>query len=242
MLPQTALINQASDSLLVGVYRYCVAGGGLIERAKLQFDIANLRKGVVECLNAAERDRAWWHLQLKIHLCLPWADYSKANVSGSDWAVVEVAKYAGNNRCKANRCPAQGPIATCLAAFFDSVALAKNLGLLVIHVTRLRPRWNTCRMSFLVALIAIVDSTPMIVDDNYNSPGTIGFIVTFAVAGIAVFLFFDMNRRIRKTRYRQEIREKLAEEELGNIELKKPDRPAPPAKPRRENPDSDPGQ
>ena len=97
-------------------------------------------------------------------------------------------------------------------------------------------------MSFLVALIAIVDSTPMIVDDNYNSPGTIGFIVTFAVAGIAVFLFFDMNRRIRKTRYRQEIREKLAEEELGNFELKKPDRPAPPAKPRRENPELDPGQ
>lgn len=97
-------------------------------------------------------------------------------------------------------------------------------------------------MSFLVALIAIVDSTPLIVDDNYNSPGTIGFIVTFAVAAIAVFLFFDMNRRIRKTRYRQEIREKLAEEELGNIELKKPDRPAPPTKPRRENPESDPGQ
>ena len=67
-------------------------------------------------------------------------------------------------------------------------------------------------MSFLVALVALVDSTPMIVDDNYNSPGTIGFIVTFVVAAIAVLLFFDMNRRIRKTRYRQEIREKLAEE------------------------------
>ena len=97
-------------------------------------------------------------------------------------------------------------------------------------------------MSFLVALVALVDSTPMIVDDNYNSPGTIGFIVTFIVAAIAVLLFFDMTRRIRKTRYRQEIREKLAEEELGNIELKKRDRPAPPAKPRRENPESGPDQ
>ena len=67
-------------------------------------------------------------------------------------------------------------------------------------------------MSFLVALVALVDSTPMIVDDNYNSPGTIGFILTFVVAAIAVLLFFDMNRRIRKTRYRQEIRKKLAEE------------------------------
>ena len=97
-------------------------------------------------------------------------------------------------------------------------------------------------MSFLVALVALVDSTPMIVDDNYNSPGTIGFIVTFIVAAIAVLLFFDMNRRIRKTRYRQEIREKLAEEELGNIQLKKPDRAAPPAKPRRENPEPGPDQ
>ena len=44
-------------------------------------------------------------------------------------------------------------------------------------------------MSFLVALVALVDSTPMIVDDNYNSPGTIGFIVTFVVAAIAVLLF-----------------------------------------------------
>lgn len=95
-------------------------------------------------------------------------------------------------------------------------------------------------MSFLATLLAIVDSTPLVVDDNYNSPGTIGFIVTFAVAAIAVLLFFDMNRRIRKSRYRQEIREKLAEEELGNIELKKPDRPAPPSKPRRESPESDP--
>ena len=97
-------------------------------------------------------------------------------------------------------------------------------------------------MSFLVALVALVDSTPMIVDDNYNSPGTIGFIVTFVVAATAVLLFFDMNRRIRKTRYRQEIRQKLAEEELGNIELKKPDRPAPPAKPQRENPEPGPDQ
>ena len=94
-------------------------------------------------------------------------------------------------------------------------------------------------MKFLIALSSIIGSTPMIVDDNYNSPGTIGFIVTFAVAAIAVLLFFDMNRRVRKTRYRQEIRQKLAEEELGNIELKKPDRPEPPAKPRRENQESD---
>lgn len=72
-----------------------------------------------------------------------------------------------------------------------------------------------------------------VADDTYNSPGTIGFIITFAVAVGAVFLFFDMNRRIRKTRYRAEIRERLAEEELSGYTPEKPERPEPPAKPQR---------
>jgi hypothetical protein len=72
-----------------------------------------------------------------------------------------------------------------------------------------------------------------VADDNYNSPGTIGFIITFAVAVGAVFLFFDMNRRIRKTKYRSEIREKLAEEDLLSFGHEKPQRPEPPTKPQR---------
>jgi hypothetical protein len=71
-----------------------------------------------------------------------------------------------------------------------------------------------------------------VADDTYNSPGTIGFIITFAVAVGAVFLFFDMNRRIRRTKYREEIREKLAQEELSSPG-EKPSRPEPPAKPQR---------
>ncbi len=71
-----------------------------------------------------------------------------------------------------------------------------------------------------------------VADDTYNSPGTIGFIITFAVAVGAVFLFFDMNRRIRRTKYREEIREKLAQEELSRPS-EKPSRPEPPAKPQR---------
>lgn len=91
-------------------------------------------------------------------------------------------------------------------------------------------------MEFLFLALTVFGETPTpVADDTYNSPGTIGFIITFAVAVIAVLLFFDMNRRVRKTRYRSEIRQRLAEEELGNIEISKPDRPEPPAKPKREN-------
>lgn len=72
-----------------------------------------------------------------------------------------------------------------------------------------------------------------VADDTYNSPGTIGFIITFAVAVGAVFLFFDMNRRVRNTKYRAEIRERLAQEELSNLNTDKPERPEPPAKPQR---------
>jgi hypothetical protein len=71
-----------------------------------------------------------------------------------------------------------------------------------------------------------------VADDTYNSPGTIGFIITFAVAVAAVFLFFDMNRRIRRTKYREEIRQKLTQEELSSPG-EKPARPEPPAKPLR---------
>jgi hypothetical protein len=95
-------------------------------------------------------------------------------------------------------------------------------------------------MDFLLSVLLAATTTPTPVpDDTYNSPGTIGFLVTFGVASIAVALFFDMNRRVRRNRYRAEIRQKLAEEELLNLEVAKPERPAPPAKPNRANPESD---
>lgn len=95
-------------------------------------------------------------------------------------------------------------------------------------------------MDFLLTAILAATTTPTpIPDDTYNSPGTIGFIATFSVALIAVGLFFDMNRRVRRTRYRADVRQKLAAEELLNMEVAKPERPAPPAKPNRANPESD---
>lgn len=88
-------------------------------------------------------------------------------------------------------------------------------------------------MNFLLGLAIVASMPTPVADDTYNSPGTIGFIITFAVAVGAVFLFFDMNRRIRKTKYRSEIREKLAKEDLASFSGEKPDRPEPPAKPQR---------
>jgi hypothetical protein len=95
-------------------------------------------------------------------------------------------------------------------------------------------------MDFLLTAILAATTTPTpIPDDTYNSPGTIGFIATFGITLIAVGLFFDMNRRVRRTRYRAEVREKLAAEELLNMEIAKPERPAPPAKPNRANQELD---
>jgi hypothetical protein len=52
-------------------------------------------------------------------------------------------------------------------------------------------------------------------DPNLITPGVIGFIAIFLVALVTVFLLIDMNRRIRRTRYREEVREKLAEEDAA---------------------------
>lgn len=48
--------------------------------------------------------------------------------------------------------------------------------------------------------------------ETFYSPGTLGFIFTFIMAGLAILLIFDMVRRMRRVRYRAEVREKLAAE------------------------------
>ena len=47
------------------------------------------------------------------------------------------------------------------------------------------------------------------------SPGTIGWIFTFAMAVIVGFLIFDMVRRIRKVKYRDEIQQEISEEQAA---------------------------
>jgi len=66
-----------------------------------------------------------------------------------------------------------------------------------------------------------IDPTPTPIpafegDPNIVTPGVVGFAVTFLIAVATVLLVIDMTRRIRRVRYREEIREELvAEQELS---------------------------
>ncbi len=42
------------------------------------------------------------------------------------------------------------------------------------------------------------------IDPNGVTPGVVGFLITAAVAITAIFLILDMNRRMRRLRYREE--------------------------------------
>lgn len=55
------------------------------------------------------------------------------------------------------------------------------------------------------------------VPDVDVTPGVIGFIAIAAVAVATILLVVDMTRRIRRTRYRAEIRERLEAEERGEL-------------------------
>lgn len=52
-------------------------------------------------------------------------------------------------------------------------------------------------------------------DPNIVTPGVIGFAVTFLIALATVFLVIDMTRRIRRVRYREEVREELEAEQAA---------------------------
>ena len=59
-------------------------------------------------------------------------------------------------------------------------------------------------------------------DPNLITPGVIGFAVTFLIAGATVLLLIDMARRVRRVRYREEVREQLAAEAAASPPPKKP--------------------
>jgi len=42
------------------------------------------------------------------------------------------------------------------------------------------------------------------IDPNGVTPGVVGFLITAAVAITSIFLILDMNRRMRRLRYREE--------------------------------------
>ena len=65
----------------------------------------------------------------------------------------------------------------------------------------------------LIAWLATASPTPPPFDEDSVTPGWLGFVFIFALALVTVLLIIDMTRRIRRVRYRSEIREKLAAEE-----------------------------
>ena len=53
-------------------------------------------------------------------------------------------------------------------------------------------------------------------DPTTVTPGWIGFVITFAVALLTVALILDMNRRVRRVRYRAEVTEMLDAEDAAD--------------------------
>ena len=81
---------------------------------------------------------------------------------------------------------------------------------------------------------------------DYNpdtvTPGLVGFGITFLIAVAVVLLILDMVRRIRRVRYRDEIRQLLDEEQLRRLDQEvdpKPGTGAPGAEPGAEEPGTD---
>lgn len=68
-------------------------------------------------------------------------------------------------------------------------------------------------MNQLVFWLATEAPSDVVIDDTWYSPGVVGFLATFGVAAAAIFIIFDMTRRVRRVRYRAEIVQKLDLEE-----------------------------
>ena len=86
-------------------------------------------------------------------------------------------------------------------------------------------------MNVLYTAIVMLATTPT-PQPNFNensvTPTWVGFAATFGVAAIVVLLCIDMVRRVRRVRYRGEIREQLeAEREAAEREAAGPEAAGP---------------
>ncbi len=73
-------------------------------------------------------------------------------------------------------------------------------------------------MNSLYTAIVMLASTPTPqpnFDENSVTPTWVGFAATFGVAVVVVLLCIDMVRRVRRVRYRGEIRERLEAERVA---------------------------
>ena len=70
-------------------------------------------------------------------------------------------------------------------------------------------------MLVLFGTDAPIPTPSMTVDPDSVTPGPLGFGVIVLVVIIVVLLIWDMNRRVRRVRYREEVREELDAEEAA---------------------------
>lgn len=76
-------------------------------------------------------------------------------------------------------------------------------------------------MTLFTAWLLALDATPTPIpeftgDADAVTPGVIGFVAIFLIAVATVLLILDMTRRVRRVRYREEIRERLEAEAGGD--------------------------
>lgn len=57
-----------------------------------------------------------------------------------------------------------------------------------------------------------MDPTPLPISPDEVTPGWVGFAITAVFMVIVIVLIFDMVRRMRRVRYREEARERIAAE------------------------------
>ena len=69
----------------------------------------------------------------------------------------------------------------------------------------------------------------MTVDPNMVTPGPVGFAAIVIVVIGVVLLIWDMNRRVRRVRYREEVREELDAEQASIAGAQRTDAAAPDA-------------
>lgn len=68
--------------------------------------------------------------------------------------------------------------------------------------------------AILAAAAATPTPTPT-VDPNLVTPGPVGFVIVAVIVVFAALLIWDMQRRIRRVRYREEVRAELDAEEAA---------------------------
>lgn len=67
------------------------------------------------------------------------------------------------------------------------------------------------------AILAAVTPTPTpTVDPNLVTPGPAGFVIVAVIVVLAAVLIWDMQRRIRRVRYREEVRAELDADEAAD--------------------------